>query len=166
MSAQTRATLTPGSAGGVPTSAEPGTPVTNGRFANWPEYGKPDHRTERQTPTPFGERLRQLRHARNLSQSALAARADLHQQDITRIERGDSSPTLVTLQKLSVGLNVSMAEMLEKKPFGEATVIEDIGVLVAQMEAEFCRLRSMVDVVVRLSKTRGVEPNDDQEAAS
>jgi transcriptional regulator with XRE-family HTH domain len=54
----------------------------------------------------IGERLRQLRTERKLSQRALARLSDLSANAINIIEQGKTSPTVSTLYKLADGLEV------------------------------------------------------------
>jgi transcriptional regulator with XRE-family HTH domain len=61
-------------------------------------------------------RVRELRAQRGLSLDALAARCDVSRSMISLIERGESSPTAVILEKLAAGLDVAPAAL-----FGDAT---------------------------------------------
>ena len=61
----------------------------------------------------LGQRIRQLRDARKLSLEALAERCGVSRSNISLIERGQSSPTATVLDKLSVGLGVSLASLFE-----------------------------------------------------
>lgn len=58
-------------------------------------------------------RIRDLRAARGLSLDALAAHSGVSRSMISLIERGESSPTAVLLEKLAAGLKVSMASIFE-----------------------------------------------------
>jgi transcriptional regulator with XRE-family HTH domain len=55
-----------------------------------------------------GERLRELREARNISMRALASRSGLSANALSMIERGKASPSVSTLYKLSEALGVSI----------------------------------------------------------
>jgi transcriptional regulator with XRE-family HTH domain len=55
-----------------------------------------------------GERLRELREARNISMRALATRSGLSANALSMIERGKASPSVSTLYKLSEALGVSI----------------------------------------------------------
>lgn len=61
----------------------------------------------------FGKRIRALRKERKLTQEALAERSGLHNTYIGQIERGEKNPSLESIEKLSVGLDVSVAELFE-----------------------------------------------------
>lgn len=58
-------------------------------------------------------RVRELRAARRLSLAALAERSGVSRSMISLIERGESSPTAVVLERLSVGLGVVLAALFE-----------------------------------------------------
>ena len=59
----------------------------------------------------FGARVRALRVKRNLSQQALAAKADLDRAFLSGIERGVENPTLFTIQAIADGLSVSIGTL-------------------------------------------------------
>ncbi len=65
-------------------------------------------------------RLRQLRQDAGLSLDALAQKSGVSRSNISLIERGQSSPTAVVLDKLSSALGVSVASMFEAGPAPEA----------------------------------------------
>jgi transcriptional regulator with XRE-family HTH domain len=56
----------------------------------------------------IGERLRELREARNISMRALATRSGLSANALSIIERGRASPSVSTLYKLADALGVSI----------------------------------------------------------
>ncbi len=61
----------------------------------------------------LAQRIRDLRAARGLSLEALASNCAVSRSMISLIERGESSPTAVLLEKLATGLGVSMASIFE-----------------------------------------------------
>ena len=61
----------------------------------------------------IAQRVRELRTTNGLSLDELAGRCGVSRSMISLIERGESSPTAVLLQKLAVGLNVSLASLFE-----------------------------------------------------
>jgi transcriptional regulator with XRE-family HTH domain len=61
----------------------------------------------------IAERVKELRAAHGLSLDALAARTGVSRSMISLVERGESSPTAVLLEKLAAGLGVTMAAMFE-----------------------------------------------------
>lgn len=68
----------------------------------------------------IGRRLRELRAAAGLSLDALAHKSGVSRSNISLIERGQSSPTAVVLDKLSSALGVSVASMFEAAPAAAA----------------------------------------------
>ena len=64
----------------------------------------------------IGRRLRELRTAADLSLDALAHKSGVSRSNISLIERGQSSPTAVVLDKLASALGVSVASMFEVGP--------------------------------------------------
>jgi len=58
-------------------------------------------------------RVQSLRQRRGLSLEALAQRCKVSRSMISLIERGESSPTAVVLERLSVGLGVTLASLFE-----------------------------------------------------
>jgi len=61
----------------------------------------------------FASRLRQLRRAKGLSQTALGELVDLHYTHIGRYERGSSRPSAAALRRLADALGVSADYLLE-----------------------------------------------------
>jgi transcriptional regulator with XRE-family HTH domain len=61
----------------------------------------------------IAERVRELRAARGLSLDALAAKSGVSRSMISLIERGESSPTAVVLEKLAGGLGVLLASLFD-----------------------------------------------------
>jgi transcriptional regulator with XRE-family HTH domain len=61
----------------------------------------------------IAERVRELRAAKNLSLDALAARSGVSRSMISLIERGESSPTAVVLERLATGLGVMLASLFD-----------------------------------------------------
>ena len=70
----------------------------------------------------IAERVRELRTAANLSLEALAARSGVSRSMISLVERGESSPTAVVLEKLSTGLGVTLASLFES-PVAERAAV-------------------------------------------
>lgn len=53
----------------------------------------------------FGERVKEVRLSMNISQEQLAVMANISRTHMGRIERGDKSPTIETIEKISKALN-------------------------------------------------------------
>lgn len=62
----------------------------------------------------IGRRLRELRAAHDLSLDALAERSGVSRSNISLIERGESSPTAVVLDKLTAALGVPLASLFQE----------------------------------------------------
>ena len=62
----------------------------------------------------IGKRIKSLRKSHGLSMRDLAARSSLSANAISLIERGENSPTVSSLKRLSKALDVSIHELFEK----------------------------------------------------
>jgi len=80
----------------------------------------------RQASGKLGERLRELRLARGLTIVELGARANVSSGLISQIERGNSNPSVKTLQRLRAALGVNLWELLSDRPAG-ASAAADAG---------------------------------------
>lgn len=58
-------------------------------------------------------RVRELRSAEGLSLEGLAEKCDVSRSMLSLIERGESSPTAVVLEKIATGLGVTLASLFE-----------------------------------------------------
>ena len=56
----------------------------------------------------FGERVREIRKDKNLSQEELAFKADLHRTYIGMIERAEKNITLLNIEKIANALEVNI----------------------------------------------------------
>lgn len=61
----------------------------------------------------IAERVRELRAAHGFSLDALAGKSGVSRSMISLIERGESSPTAVVLEKLAAGLGVTLASLFD-----------------------------------------------------
>lgn len=69
----------------------------------------------RQSPeAAFGDVLRQLRLAQDLSQEALAHACDRHRTYISLLERGKHSPSIGTLFRLADALSTQPSDILHR----------------------------------------------------
>lgn len=64
----------------------------------------------------IAQRVRELRTARGLSLDELATHCGVSRSMISLIERGESSPTAVLLEKLAAGLGAPLASLFEPPP--------------------------------------------------
>jgi transcriptional regulator with XRE-family HTH domain len=71
------------------------------------ENGAQDH----VEPLDLGERVRQLRKARNWTLEQAAGQAGLARSTLSKIENGQMSPTYDAVKKLAVGLEISVPQL-------------------------------------------------------
>lgn len=64
-----------------------------------------------QRTNKFGNAVRNARTAVGLTQEELADRSGLDRSYIGGVERGERNPTLSVIEKIAVGLGVSLAEL-------------------------------------------------------
>ena len=62
----------------------------------------------------LGQRIRNYRTAKGLSQEKLAELAGCHTTYIGQIERGEKNATIESIEKISSALNVSLSTLFEK----------------------------------------------------
>lgn len=62
----------------------------------------------------FGNRVRELRKLKNLSQEELAFRADVHRTYIGMIERAEKNITLLNIEKIANALDVSINDLFNE----------------------------------------------------
>ena len=67
----------------------------------------------RTTKKLLGERIKELRKSRKLSQDKLSEQIDIDPKHLSRIEVGSSYPSLNTLEKIAIALNVEIKEFFE-----------------------------------------------------
>ena len=84
-------------------------------FENWPN---------RETVENIGQRIRQLRESRSMTQSQLQARSRVSRSYLSRIESGQMTPSLGTLEKIAEALGVGLNRFFVPESNGE-TVLED-----------------------------------------
>ena len=84
-------------------------------FEAWPN---------RDTVENIGQRIRQLRESRSMTQSQLQARSRVSRSYLSRIESGQMTPSLGTLEKISEALGVGLSRFFVPESNGE-TLMED-----------------------------------------
>lgn len=62
-------------------------------------------------PVKIGQRLREIRISRFLTQAELAEAAGIHVDQVGRIERDEVEPRLSTIRKLAAALGVEPSEL-------------------------------------------------------
>jgi transcriptional regulator with XRE-family HTH domain len=63
----------------------------------------------------FGERLKQLRKVKGLSQEQLAEKANLHRTYIGMIERAEKNITLLNIEKIANALETKITSLLNEE---------------------------------------------------
>lgn len=99
----------------IPTPApaeEEAVEATSDRFVN------------QETVENIGQRIRQLRESRAMTQSQLQSRSKVSRSYLSRIESGQMTPSLGTLEKISEALNVGLNRFFIPESDGEA-LLED-----------------------------------------
>lgn len=61
----------------------------------------------------FGERVREIRKEKELSQEELAHKSDLHRTYIGMIERAEKNITLINIEKIANALEVEIANLIK-----------------------------------------------------
>ena len=84
-------------------------------FEKWPN---------RETVENIGQRIRQLRESHGMTQSQLQARSRVSRSYLSRIESGQMTPSLGTLEKISEALGVGLNRFFVPESNGEA-LLED-----------------------------------------
>jgi len=59
----------------------------------------------------FGERVREIRIEKGLSQEQLAHLADVHRTYIGMIERAEKNITLINIEKIAKSLNIEISQL-------------------------------------------------------
>ncbi len=63
---------------------------------------------------PFGQRLKELRLERGLSQEELAHLAGLDRTYVSQAEQGRRNTTLITMQKIAAALGITIVELVSE----------------------------------------------------
>jgi len=67
----------------------------------------------------IGQRIRNYRTQKNLSQEKLAEAAGCHPTYIGQVERGEKNATLESIEKIASALNIPLSQLFEKLGDGE-----------------------------------------------
>jgi transcriptional regulator with XRE-family HTH domain len=79
----------------------------------------------------FGRHVRSLRRARGMTQEVLAQRSGLSADTIRRLEHGSFSPSLETLRKLCLGLDLQLSTLFEAYELGARDESRELADLLA-----------------------------------
>ena len=75
--------------------------------------------TKKDFQKALGNRIRQLREEKNISQTELGNLCDIERSNMNRIEAGNINPSAYVLYSISLKLNVETSELLNFKPLKE-----------------------------------------------
>ena len=63
----------------------------------------------------FGAQVRRIRIAQGFGKREFALHADIEYSQLSKIERGDANPTLITVELIADGLGIQMKELFDFK---------------------------------------------------
>jgi len=72
-----------------------------------------DNSTDRAKLQSLGKRIKKMRGERSLSQEELAELAGVHRTYVGMIERGEKNVTVLSAQKISAALGISVSELFK-----------------------------------------------------
>lgn len=109
---------------------------------------------------PLGDRVRELRERRGLTQGQLAKVSEISKVFLGVVERGEKAATVESLEKIARGLQVEVAELFRfgaRDRQAEASAADRLGRQVAAMarglpEAKLGQIESVVRVLVEPEK--------------
>ena len=61
----------------------------------------------------FGDRVRQFRNARGMSQQELADKTGLHRNYVGKVEKGEKNISLLNMCKIAAELRVDLADLIK-----------------------------------------------------
>lgn len=70
--------------------------------------------TKKKILIAFGEKVRELRKEKGLSQEELSFKADLHRTYIGMIERAEKNITLTNIEKIAKALDVKVKDLFDE----------------------------------------------------
>lgn len=62
----------------------------------------------------LGKAIRRIRLSKNISQEDLALRAEVDRSYVGRVERGDNNVAVLTLSKIALSLDISLAALMQE----------------------------------------------------
>ncbi|OIP01484.1 MAG: transcriptional regulator [Bacteroidetes bacterium CG2_30_33_31] len=61
----------------------------------------------------FGQQLKKLRIEKNLTQEQFAKKCGLHKNYIGMVERGERNPSLINIELIAKGLEISISDLMK-----------------------------------------------------
>ncbi len=108
----------------------------------------------------FGNRLRELRKEKQMSQEALALKSSISPAHLGQIERGQKSPTLTTIYDIAAGLDVPVTalfsdEITPKVQVSPTPILEKIEIQLLDLsELQQQELLRLIRIVKNFSKEK------------
>lgn len=102
-----------------------------------------------------GQRIRAIRKQRGLSLEALALKCDMNAAFLGHIERGLRCPTLYTLERISTGLEIHLAELFldNSATLSNAVAVQHFSDAISSLSpAQIERILDIVDASIALTK--------------
>jgi len=96
-----------------------------------------------------GERVQRLRKRKGLSQEELAAKIGIDTKSLSRLERGAHYPSMETLERIRVELNVELKDFFDFDPQPSAEEMRDF-IIRAASGASYEALTKMAESVKKL----------------
>ena len=102
-----------------------------------------------------GQRIRAIRKQRGLSLEALALKCDMNAAFLGHIERDLRCPTLYTLERISTGLEIHLAELFldNRATLSNAVAVQHFSDAISSLSpAQIERILDIVDASIALTK--------------
>ena len=109
----------------------------------------------------FGRRLKELRIAQGLNQTQFARQVNLTQAAISQFEDGKRIPSSSALQKIAVGLGLSLDELFGS--FEEPSTDTEKDVAIQALVAKLKRKSVNTEAIIALSRFMDAQFQDDNE---
>ena len=107
--------------------------------------------TTASTLAAIGERIRELRQARNMTLQSLADITRLSVSMISLVERGKASPSIGSLISVASALGITMSELMASEPSSEDELVVRVG---QQRGVETAQ--HVIRKLIREDRSRGV----------
>lgn len=98
----------------------------------------------------IGQRIQRARTSLGMTQESLAEKVQVSTNYLSKIETGRERPNLEMLGKISVAINISLAELLTGVVEGQQYLQNDVAEILAACSPKKTRL--IYDVIARIAK--------------
>jgi transcriptional regulator with XRE-family HTH domain len=105
------------------------------------------------------EKIKEIRKAKKLSQQELADKMNMHRVQYTRIETGKTEPTISTLEKIAIALEVDIINFFKKDnsydlTSKDKTLIEKVRLLEELDEKNRNSIFTIIDTAINSKRLR------------